>query len=148
MYEKQLDNAFIGAIVLAVAWGISTVFHEVCHTLVAYFLGYESYVCELTLSTGSVRVVGDMSAFDIALVAVAGSVGIIVAGVLLVRTGSAYLKMAGIVFLCRAWIDVLPITGLDGWFIAGSAGYAVAYIVAVVELLVCGGVILCEVRKI
>ena len=148
MNTKQLDNAFIGAIVLTTSWGISTVFHEVCHVFVAYLLGYDSYAGAFTLSTGSVFVVGDMSAFDIALVAVAGSVGVIVAGVLLVRTGSSYLKMAGIVFLCRAWIDVIPISDLDGGLILGSAGFAVAYMVAIVELLVCGGVILCEVKKI
>ena len=147
-YTTKLDNAFIGAIILSVAWGTSTVFHEVCHVFVAYLLGYESYIGAFTLSTGEMFVVGDMSALDTALVAVAGSVGIIVVGVLLVRSGSAYVKMAGIVFLCRAWIDVLPIVGFDGWLIAGSAGYAVAYMVAVAELLVCGGVILCEVKKI
>lgn len=146
-YDK-ISNIILGAIILTVAWGVSTVFHEVCHFLVAGLLGYEASIGAFALTTGSVFVNGEMCAVDVALIAVAGSVGLIVVGVLLVRFTSSYLKMAGIVFLCRAWVDVIPIGDLDGGLIVGSVGAGIAYGVAIAEVLVCGGIILCEIQKI
>lgn len=57
-------------------------------------------------------------------------------------SGNAMVRMIGIVFLCHAWVDMLPIGNVDGGILAGSAGYVIAMLIVVVELLVCGGVIL------
>ena len=145
----KICNLILGAVLLTVSWGVSTMFHEVCHFIVAVLLGYEVSMGVYTITTGSVFVSGEMSAVDIAFVAVAGSAGLVVAGGLLVRmTDSACLKMCGIVFLCRAWVDAIPIGDMDGGLIACSAGYVVAYSVVIAEVLVCGGIILCEIQKI
>jgi hypothetical protein len=48
------------------------------------------------------------------------------------------LHMVGVVFLCRAWIDALPICDLDGALIAGSAGYLLACGLVAAEVLACG----------
>ena len=50
--------------------------------------------------------------------------------------------MAGIIFLCRAWVDALPICGMDGGLILVNAGYVNAYVIVIAEILICGGLIL------
>lgn len=138
----MICNLILGAIILSCAWGVSTVLHEVCHFIVAGLLGYETSIGAFTFTTGSVFVIGEMSAVDTALVAVAGSAGLVVAGGILVRcTDSTCLKMCGIVFLCRAWVDALPIGDMDGGLIAGSVGIVIAYAVVIIEVLLSGWII-------
>ena len=52
------------------------------------------------------------------------------------------MRMIGIVFLCRAWVDMIPIYDFDGGILAGSAGHVIVMMIVIFELLVCEGVIL------
>ena len=140
---KHLKTALLGAITLLVGWGVGTLFHEGCHLAAAISLGIPSTLGSCTLSTGSVTLYGGMTDAQTAIIALAGSIGLVIAGVLLVRLSAApVVRMIGVVFLCRAWVDVLPVSGSDGGLIAGSAGYLIAVLIVIVEVLVCGGVIL------
>jgi len=103
-----------------VGWGASTILHECGHMAVAQSLGLPVTFGTFTLTPGSVFVSGDLTDAQAALIAVAGSLVLIIAGVLLVRgSGNPAVRMVGVVFLCRAWIDALPICELEardmGW---------------------------------
>ncbi len=142
MNLKSIDFALIGAICLLIGWSVGTLLHECGHMLVARSLGLSASFGTLTLTTGSVFVHADLTDAQTALIAVAGSLALIIAGVVMVRfSANPALRMIGIVFLCRAWIDVLPICGFDGGLIAGSAGYSIAIFIVIVEVVVCGSVI-------
>ena len=144
-YMRKADVALIGAICLLVGWGSATVLHEMFHFLVAYLLGIEASFEYMTLSTGSVFVYGEMTPLETTFVAIAGSIGLVIVGVMLVEmTKWQCTKMIGVIFLCRAWVDTLPICGMDGGLVAGSAGYGVAVFIVIVEVLICGGGIFSE----
>lgn len=142
MTWKQADTAVSGAICLIVGWGTATLAHELCHLMTARSLGLVATPGRCTLTTGSVFVHGDMTNIETALVAVAGSLGLIIIGYLLTRAHSLYVRMMGVMFLSRAWIDALPLMDLDGALIAGSAGAVIAWGIVIAEMLICGGVIL------
>lgn len=143
MNQKRIKTSLLGAICLILGWGAGTILHEYGHLAGAYAFGLPATLGQITLSTGSVFVQGDMTGTQTAVIAIAGSLCLMVAGVLMVRlSGNPMVRMIGIVFLCRAWIDVLPISGFDGGILAGSTGHAIAMLIVVVEVLVCGGVIL------
>lgn len=139
----RISHALAGAICLLMGWGIGTLFHECCHLAAAYSLGIPASLDRVTFSTGSVVVYGSMTNAQTAFIALAGSLGLVIAGVLMVRLSRVpVVRMIGVVFLCRAWIDALPLCSYDGGLIAGSAGYVVAMAIVVAEVMVCGGVIL------
>lgn len=142
MNWKTIELAICGAICLILGWGTSTILHECGHLAVAGTLGLPASLGTLTLTTGSVFVEGDMTATEIALVAVAGSITLIAIGLILTRSRSRYVRMVGIVFLCRAWIDALPICALDGAKMAEGTGMVIAWAVVIATVLVCGGRIL------
>lgn len=142
MNRKTIETALLGSICLLIGWGSATLLHECCHLAVARSLGLPATLGTLTLTTGSVFVSGDMTAIQAALVAVAGSLGLVIAGVAMVRLSSnPAVRMIGVVFLCRAWVDVIPVCDLDGAIFAGAAGYVIAVIILLAEVLVCGGMI-------
>jgi hypothetical protein len=139
---KQIDSTLLGAICLLVGWGAATLLHECCHLAAARSLGLPASLEKLTLTTGSVIVPGDLTNTETALVAVAGSIGLIIIGVLLVRIpGRPVARMVGVMFLCRAWIDALPLFDLDGAIMAEGTGWLIAWIVVIAEILICGGMI-------
>ena len=143
MNRKTIDDTLCGSLCLLVGWGIGTLVHEGCHLLAAGAFGLPATLGACTLSTGSVFIHGGMTDTQTALIALAGSLGLVVAGVALVRLSSnPAMRMIGVVFLCRAWVDVVPIVGSDGGLIAGSAGYVVAILIVVGEVLICGDVII------
>lgn len=147
MNPERIDTAVMGAVCLLVGWALGTLVHEGGHIVAARSLGHPVSLGEISLGTGSVFVHGAMTDTQTALVAVAGSVVLIGVGVALTRlSGSPATRMIGVVFLCRAWVDVLPIRDLDGAFVAQGAGWTVAWLVVVVEVLVCGGVIYSELK--
>jgi hypothetical protein len=136
---KSLDNSLCGALCLIFGWSVATVLHEGFHVGMAHVFGIPVSLGEITLTTGSVFVHGDMTPFETAVVAAVGSVGLVVVGLMLVYVSeNKILRMIGVVFLCRAWIDALPICDLDGALVAGSAGYLVACGLVVAEVLACG----------
>jgi hypothetical protein len=139
---KTIDSALCGAICLIIGWGAATILHECGHLAVAGTLGLPASLGKLTLTTGSVFVVGDMTTTETALVAVAGSLTLIAIGLILTGARSRYVRMVGIVFLCRAWIDALPLCDLDGAKMAEGTGMVIAWIVVIAAVLVCGGRIL------
>ena len=142
MNWKTIDTALCGAICLILGWGTATLLHECCHLATARSLGLRATFGSCTLSTGSVFVQGDMTNIETSLVAVAGSLGLIIIGWILTRASSVYIRMIGVVFLCRAWIDALPLCDLDGAIMAEGAGWLIAWAVVVAEVLICGGRIL------
>ena len=143
MNKKRIEASVIGAICLVLGWGASTMLHECGHLAVAHAFGYDTSLGPLTLTTGSVFVHGELTDMQTALIAVAGSLALIIVGVALVRlSANPALRMVGIVFLCRSWVDMLPFVGFDGGILAGSTGYVIAMIIVVFEVLLCGGVIL------
>lgn len=143
MNQKNVETTLIGAICLIVGWGASTIIHECGHIAVARSLGLPASFGMLTLTTGSVFVSGDLTGTQTALIAVAGSLLLIIAGVLMVRLSrNPAVRLVGVVFLVRAWVDAIPSCDLDGGLIAGSAGYAIAMTILLVEILICGSVIL------
>ena len=77
MNWKTIDSALCGAICLILGWGTATILHECGHLAVAGTLGLPASLGPLTLTTGSVFVAGEMTAIEIAMVAVAGSVTLI-----------------------------------------------------------------------
>ncbi len=140
---NRIETSILGAVCLVLGWGAGTLLHECGHLAGAYALGLPATIGYLTLSTGSVIVQGDMTSTQTAIIAVAGSLCLMVAGVLMVRlSGNPMVRMIGIVFLCRAWVDMLVLSGFDGGILAGSVGYVIAMLIVVFELFVCGGVIL------
>lgn len=142
MNQKSIKTILLGAICLMVGWGGGTLLHECGHMAVARSLGHDVSMGTLTLTTGSVFVHADLTDTQTALIAVAGSLVLIIAGMALVRLSrSPALRMVGFVFLCRAWTDAMPILDLDGGILASSAGYWIAWGVLLVEVLVCGAVI-------
>jgi hypothetical protein len=142
MTWKQIDTTASGAICLLVGWGAATLLHECCHLAAARSLGLPASLGKITLTTGSVFVHGDMTNIETALVAVAGSIGLITAGVLLVRLSSnPAARMVGVIFLSRAWIDALPLFDLDGAIMEESTGWLIAWTVVIAEILICGGMI-------
>nr|QNO48556.1 hypothetical protein JAJEHNPH_00015 [Methanosarcinales archaeon ANME-2c ERB4]QNO48937.1 hypothetical protein OEPDFBKK_00013 [Methanosarcinales archaeon ANME-2c ERB4] len=146
---EDLDEVLCGAVCLIFGWGSATFGHECCHLLVARSLGLTATLGELTLTTGSVFVQGDMTSVETMLVAVAGSLGLIIIGLLLIHSfENKMIHMIGVVFLCRAWIDALPLFDLDGGIFMqsacssiGPAGLLVAWIFVILEVLVSGGAI-------
>ena len=143
MQMKRTETAIIGALCLIVGWGVGTLLHECCHLAGAYAYGVPAVIESLTLSTGLVLVYGDLTAIQTTVIALAGSLGLVVAGVLLVRlSGNPAVRMIGVVFLCRGWIDALPICGYDGGMIAGSAGYGLAILIVMAEVVICGNEIM------
>ena len=145
MNLKSVETSLLGAITLLLGWGIGTLVHEAGHIVAAGALGIPVTLGECTLSTGSVILHGSMTDTQTAVIALAGSIGLVIAGVLLVKLSRApVVRMVGVIFLCRAWVDVLPIAGYDGGMIAGSAGYLIAALIVIAEILVCGGVIYSE----
>jgi len=142
MNWKTIDSALCGTICLIFGWGASTILHEYGHIAVASTLGLPASLEKITLTTGSVFVTGEMTATETALVAMAGSLVLIIIGLLLTRASSIYIRMIGIVFLCRAWIDALPLFDLDGAIMAEGTGMMFSWVFVVAELMVCGGRIL------
>jgi len=142
MNLKHVDSTLCGAICLIVGWGTATLLHECFHLAAARSLGLPASLGKLTLTTGSVFVSGDLTNIETAMVAVAGSMGLITIGVLLVRISSnPVARMVGIMFLCRAWIDALPLCDLDGVIMAEGTGLVLAWAVVIAEILICGGMI-------
>lgn len=142
MKSNPIDSSLCGAICLLVGWGAATLLHECFHLATARSLGFPASLGKLTLTTGSVFVPGEMTNIETALVAVAGSIGLIAIGVLLVRlSNNPAARMVGIIFLCRAWIDALPLCDLDGAIMAEGAGWLIAWMVVIAEILICGGMI-------
>lgn len=142
MQVKRIDTNILGAICLLIGWGAATLLHEGCHLAVARSLGLTATLGACTFTTGSVFIHGDMTNIETALVAIAGSAGLILIGWILTRASSVYVKMMGIMFLSRAWIDTLPLFDLDGAIMAEGTGMVIAWAVVVVAVLVCGGRIL------
>lgn len=141
--NKSIKTSALGAICLILGWGAGTLLHECGHLAGAYAFGLPATLGQITLSTGSVIVQGDMTGTQTAVIAIAGSLCLMIAGVLMVRlSGNPMVRMIGIVFLCRAWVDMLPVGDVDGGILAGSAGYVIAMFIMTAELLICGGVIL------
>ena len=142
MNHKHVESTICGAICLIVGWGAATLLHECCHLAAARSLGLPASLGKITFTTGSVFVSGDMTNIETALVAVAGSIGLITAGVMLVRLSSnPAARMVGIIFLSRAWIDALPLCDLDGAIMAEGTGWLIAWTVVIAEILICGGMI-------
>jgi len=142
-YQKHIETALLGTIALLLGWTVGTLLHEGCHLLAAGAFNIPATLGQCTISTGSVILCGSLTAPQTAIIAMAGSVGLVIAGVVMVRLSSnPAIRMVGVVFLCRAWVDVLPIGGMDGAFIAGSAGYFVAGCIVIIEITICGAVIL------
>lgn len=147
MNYKHVDSTLCGAICLLVGWGAATILHECFHLATASALGLPASLGKITFTTGSVFVLGDMTNIETALVAVAGSIGLITVGWLLTRASSVYIRMIGVVFLCRAFIDAIPISTMDGALIAGSVGYLAAWSIVIIEVLISGGLILGELKQ-
>lgn len=145
--QKQTDSAMMGAICLLVGFGGATLLHECCHIAVAASMGFPASLGPLTLSTGSVYIPGYIPPEQTAIIAVAGSLGLLLIGVpLALLTHSPYTRMIGVVVLCRAWIDALPLVSFDGALMAQGTGLVFAWGLAIVEILLCGGVILYVIR--
>lgn len=142
MKSNPIDTTILGAVCLLVGWGAATLLHECCHLAAARSLGLPASLESCTFTTGSIFVHGDMTTIEIALVAVAGSFGLIIIGWLLTCASSIYVRMIGIMFLSRAWIDTLPLFDLDGAIMAEGTGMVIAWAVVVAAVLVCGGRIL------
>ena len=81
-FRPHLDTALCGAICLVVGWGAATLIHEGCHLVVARYLGLSASFGVCTFTTGSVFVHEGMTQLETALVAVAGSLGLIIIGCL------------------------------------------------------------------
>ena len=146
---KDMDEVLCGAVCLIFGWGSATLGHECFHLAVARSLGLTATLGEVTLTTGSVFVQGAMTSVETMLVAVAGSLGLIIVGLLLIHSfENKMIHMIGVVFLCRAWIDALPLFDLDGGIFVqsacsalGTAGLLAAWIFVILEILVSGGAI-------
>jgi len=147
MNRKRIETTLLGAILLLLGWGIGTLVHEGCHILAARTVGVPATLGLCTLSTGSVILHGSMTDAQTAVIALAGSLGLVIAGVALARLShNPALRMIGVVFLCRAWVDVIPLAGYDGGLFAASAGYGLAMLIVIAEVLVCGDAIFGTVR--
>lgn len=142
MNLKRMNNAISGALCLIIGWGTATLLHELCHLMAARSLGLAASPGRCTFSTGSIFIHTPMTPTETTLVAIAGSIGLVIAGIMLTRNHHMYIRMIGIIFLARAWVDTLPIYRMDGGMVAGSAGYLIAVLIVIAEILLCGGVIL------
>ncbi len=147
MIWKRIDTAVSGALCLTIGWGAATLLHELCHLITARSLGLEATAERCTLSTGGVLIHTPMTPIETATVAVAGSIGLVIIGILLTKNHNSYIRLIGVIFLCRAWVDALPICGWDGGITAGAAGYELAVLFVIAEVLICGGVILDTVQR-
>ena len=147
MKSNPIDSSLCGSICLLIGWGAATLLHECFHLVSAYSLGLDASLDAITLTTGSVLISGEMTSSETAIVAVAGSIGLITIGWLLTRASSVYIRMIGVVFLCRAFVDAIPISTMDGALIAGSVGYLAAWSIVIIEVLISGGLILGELRQ-
>jgi len=145
----DIDDAIVGAICLVLGWASATLGHEWFHSMIAITLGYTVSLGEVTLTTGSMFVHGEMTSIDTMFVAAAGSIGLVLIGLMLIYScNSKMMHMIGVVFLCRAWIDALPLCDLDGAIVSQSAcnvlgigGYFLAWIFVISEILISGGAI-------
>lgn len=141
MNWKNIDDTICGALCLLIGWGCGTMIHELCHLMTARSLGIAATPGRCTIATGSIFVHGDMTQIETALVVVAGSLGLIIIGLMLLKHRSRHLNMIGVVFLCRAWIDALPLFDMDGAIMAEGTGMLIAWVIVIAEVLVCGGAI-------
>ena len=141
MNWKNVDDTICGALCLVIGWGCGTLLHELCRLMTARSLGLAATPGRCTIATSHIVVHGDMTQIETALVAMAGSAGLILIGLLMIKHRSKYMNMIGLVFLCRAWIGALPLVGFDGAMIAGSVGYVIAWGLLITEMLICGGAI-------
>lgn len=116
--------------------------HECGHLLAARAIGVSATLGDCTLSTGVVFIPDAVSSTHTMLIAMAGSVALMLVGTALVTYSPAPAgRMIGVVMLCRAWVDMVPASGLDGWHVAGSVGYWGAFGLCIIEVLICGAVI-------
>ena len=141
MKSNPIDSSLCGSICLLIGWGAATLLHECGHLVAAHSFGLEASLGKLTLTTGSVLISEEMNSTETAIVAVAGSLSLILIGVVLIRIKHPAARMIGIVFLCRAWIDALPLCTHDGAMMVGAVGFALPWAVVIAEILICGGMI-------
>ncbi|MEA1945302.1 MAG: hypothetical protein U9N07_08260 [Euryarchaeota archaeon] len=146
---NNMGEVICGAVCLIFGWGSATLGHEWFHSVVALTLGYTVSLGDISLATGSMFVHGTMTSIETMLVAIAGSLGLVIAGIILIYSyENKMLHMIGVVFLCRAWIDALPLCDMDGAVFAqsaysaiGNAGFFVAWMFVIIEILISGGAI-------
>jgi len=141
MKSNPIDSSLCGSICLLIGWGAATFLHECGHLAAAHSFGLAASFGKLTLTTGSVLISDEMNSTETAIVAVAGSLSLILIGVMLIRLKHPAANMIGIVFLSRAWIDALPLCSHDGAMMAGEVGFTISWVVVIAEILVCGGMI-------
>jgi hypothetical protein len=60
----NIDDAIVGAICLVFGWGSATLGHEWFHSAIAITLGYTVSLGDITLTTGSMFVHGEMTSID------------------------------------------------------------------------------------
>lgn len=73
MKQKHLETSLLGAICLILGWGIGTILHECGHLAGTYAFGLPATLGQITLTTGSVFVQGDLTGTQTAVMAIAGS---------------------------------------------------------------------------
>lgn len=126
------------AVIIFFAWGIATITHEFGHILVARCFGFAATLHTLNYNTASVMIHGVMTPFETTVIATGGSTILILLGAILI---ALHLKTIGLVFVLRSWIDMIPIGAKDGSIIAESSGLAVAIVLLVIEVMICGVII-------
>ncbi len=141
--RDELKEVFLGTSVLVISWILVTAVHECFHALTAMALGYEIALIDIQFTFGSLTVQGLMNPMDTVIVAIAGTVGLTAIGVVFIYVlRSRILNMVGVIFLARAWIDSLPLYNFDGAHVAQNSGLILAWMVAIMMVLISGGAIM------
>lgn len=151
-----MTNRYIlGALCLILGWGTGTILHECSHALIAAILGYETSFGAMTLTSGSIFVTGEILPLHGVLIASAGSIGIIAVGLILVyKSKCVECIMVGYIILVRGWVDMLPMTSLDGSYVMsssttllGTAGAVLCIGILLVEICVSGRALITVIER-
>lgn len=138
----------ITPILIPIVFFVSTAIHEYSHIAVAHMLNIECELDYISMMCGRMTLYGHIASTDMAMIAAAGSIGIIIfASALMVLPDIFYSKVSAIIIFGRAWLDMRPIAGLDGGVLVESIGYNITIYILVVEIIVCAiGVGVCITR--
>lgn len=116
---------------------VSTLIHESGHFLVAIFLGYQVELCHISLLSGSTIIYNLTNVTHIGIIAIAGSVMVIICGIIFITWDWAPFKIIGCVFFARVCFDMIPYESSDIVIFCDTIGRGAGIGVLIIEMVIC-----------
>ena len=135
----SIIKMFMGVFALIGGVLMMSPIHEFSHMVVAKLGGHDVVMDGIGINSGSITVIGNLSSFDSSIIAMGGTLGVVAVGLALIYlTDSHTLRISGVVLLCRAWVDTIPWSDVDGSILAQISSMSTAWLFSIIVLLVSG----------